>query len=240
MKGVRLFVVMISAWLTACATEIKVTDPRTGIEYIVPGKYRDIPGIQELSKLCAETSGEVIHQVANADGYFDKHKETCEMSCWDQIAFSPFQYLEIKVQDPNAYDFIKEPGIWKIYKTSIDNPKCNQEIKGFMQTRKIYKNFSNKECLAIKKMSEPESEFSRSYIGKTIGLNNELSSEIFKQTQVIKNLHTDEVIANQIYFSLYPKHSKLNPGLGIGCASIGIKKTKGTFLIDVLKTKEGK
>ena len=232
-----LFIVTFTLISVSCASELKVTDPRTGVEYVIPSRFNNVPGIEKLAQLCAEKGGREVKQVVSVDGYFDQNKKQCDMDCWDRVSGSRLNYLEIKVEEPESFHFIKEPGIWEIYKTAIDDPNCHPKIKRFMQRRKFYKDFIGTQCLALKKNEQIESQYELSFDYIRTYLPNEYRSRITETRMRVKDLFSGKEVATQSHYSLMPKHSRLDPGWSFGCGSIGIKHYKTTLESVVFKAK---
>jgi len=207
------------------------------VEYVIPSRFNNVPGIEKLAQLCAEKGGREVKQVVSVDGYFDQNEKNCSRACWLGVSASPLNYLEIKVEEPESFHFIKEPGIWKIYKTAIDDPNCHPKIKRFMQQRRRHHEFVEKQCIAIKKLDEADSQYGVSLLNNWIYLSNEYKSKILEQSHVIYDLSTTDVIARQAFYLLYPKHSKLDPAWAVDCSSIGIKTFEGSLRSAVLKAR---
>jgi hypothetical protein len=239
MKLIKLIIGLLSMLtvLTGCATELKVTDPRTGQEYVVPERYAGVPGVKELAELCAKEAGREVKQVVYVDGYFDGYTQTCEMDCWDQVAGSELNYLEIQVKSPRSFDFIKEPGIWKIYKTDKEDPNCHPKIRVYALNSKHYTEFNKKYCLALQKNDQLESQYEAFGDPKDIILDNEYQSKIYRSHGGYRDRFTKEILGTETYFQLSPRHNGLEPRT-LPCGSAGVKiNFNGSLQSEVLKPK---
>jgi len=238
----RQFMTLVyAAMLVGCASALKVTDPRTGAKYVVPSKYSNVPGIGKFAKLCAEREGREINQVVYVDGYFDQRIKQCETDCWLGITESPFTYLEFQVDSPKVFSFIKEPGIWMVYKTSINDADCDPKIKKFLSGKNLDASFEN-QCLAVKKKHKVESRYGLSLSNSWIYLPNQFESKILEQTSELLDLSNNQTIAKQVYYIFYPKHNRVDPAWAIDCdtAGVDVDTNKGIFRLEVLKAKGDK
>jgi hypothetical protein len=226
--------------ITGCATELKVTDPRTGQEYVVPERYAGVPGVKDLAELCAKEAGREIKQVVYVDGYFGGQTNSCERACWLGIIGSGLNYLELQIENPESFHIIKEPGIWKIYIAPKDDPNCNPDIQRYLSRHKFSRDMRNS-CIAFKKNDQIESQYEAFGEPKDIILDNEYQSKIYRSHGGYRDRFTKEILGTETYFSLLPRHSKLDPGWSLGCGSVGVKvHFNGMLQSEVLKPKGGR
>ena len=110
------FSIVVSILLSGCSSlfPIQVTDPRTGIEYTVPKRLHNVPGVRELAEACATRAGRVIHRTVEVDGYFSHGTTYCDQACWSSFAQSPYHYMEFEVTQLKPWHFLKEKGLWRI------------------------------------------------------------------------------------------------------------------------------
>lgn len=239
----RLGILVVGIWvmcfISACSTRITVTDPRTGKEYTVPSRYSNVPGVEELAKLCAEEAGQTIHEVVYVDGYFDKGKGGhCGAACWLEVAGSPYDYMEIEIDDSKLYSsFPRDNGIWKIYKGNIGNPECNLKVKEFIEKRNFPNGMGKDKCLAFKRQEKIESQYFYDFENPEIILDNEYHSKISELRSFVYDTHKKEEVAFQRFFTLYPRSSRLDRAWSMNCRTIGVDtlNVEGTLKRAVMK-----
>ncbi|KZZ42748.1 hypothetical protein A3758_13790 [Oleiphilus sp. HI0118] len=231
-------IITVSCLLSGCASlfPIQVTDPRTGIEYTVPARLQDVPGIKELAEACATKAGRVVHRTVEVDGYFDESLDKCESNCWHYLSWSKFRYLELEVRETNSSNHIKDKGFWRITKYPLGDNKCDQKILNRIEKFSNHAPRKIDSCLGAESIDEPKSLYAyRSWI-EIQKLSDQYESELMKGVRTVENIAGDrELLAQQVTFTLFSRSSERGTARQLVCESLSINHTVGRFKDVVLK-----
>ena len=185
-----------------------------------------VPGMGELKRLCELDGGDKIYKVVHTDGYYDVDNR-CGSVCLEELIKSGFEYIEYHETKKQSYFYsaIKEPGIWRIYKSQREDPLCKphlqKEFEDFEDQR--LKAFFSSNCLAAKKLDKPQSQYWYKNSIDVRFLDNNQEVEFIKEYQSIEDVDTKEVIASTNHYSLVPyKKSALSYSASFDCAAAGV------------------
>lgn len=233
----RLFIISALLVLVGCSqfSSIKVTDPRTGIEYTVPKRLNDVPGIKELAKACAENAGRVVNRTVEVDGYFDADLSRCEPGCWDSFSKSDFQYLEFEVKAPKNYEFLQEEGFWRVSKQDKADSRCDQrimtELKRYAGVRPRNLDF----CVVFEKVDALKSQYGHESLSESTIIDGAHGSRIYKGSDRVLNLGNRQVVAEDTSFFLSSKNKQSVIGQQFVCESIGIPSSSQSLREEVIR-----
>ena len=240
-KKIQLILGLLSFWaLSACASEIIITDPNTGEKFTIPAQYSDVPGIKMLGEYCAAEGGQKIKEVVHVDGYYDDMMGRCEGACWRRLIMSNFEYFEMNVEKAKSYRMLSEAGLWKVYKSVKTDPNCHSKINREIERNDYYDEFTKGRCIAAKKQTKIESRYgyySEKLDSVKVGGR---GAEVQVFTEYVKDFQRDELIAQWKSFLLFPRHLKLNPSATYQCETININTAKQSLIEAVIKTKDSK
>ena len=225
--------------LAGCATlfPIQVTDPRTGIEYTVPSRLHNVPGIRELAEACATQAGRVVHRTVEVEGYFDASLDRCDKACWRSFALSGFQYIEFKVESFESWDYLKESGHWRISREELDGASCHSRATEYLKKIAKRDGWEMGYCVALENVGSLRSSYSFQNSIEEIDLEDEFGSTLIEGTTVLVDLGSGESMAEQTSYTLYARYKKNWPAQQLGCNAVGIQNYSGRFFDSVIVPK---
>ena len=233
--------IIVSLLLSSCSIlfRIQVTDPRTGIEYTVPARLQDVPGIKELAEACATKAGRVVHRTVQVDGYFSHGMGHCEGTCWTSFAQSPYQFIEFEVTEPKSWLFVKEVGLWRMSKQRDGDPRCGAKPTRYVKRISERDGWPVEFCLAFERVESLKSQYETAWIGESKKIENEDVDEISIGRSLIRDRVTKEELGYSVTTTLFLADHFRSNQRSFNCSSLGITPPgldSGRFLVyDVLK-----
>jgi hypothetical protein len=227
--------------LFGCATlfPIQVTDPRTGIEYTVPARLNDVPGIRELAEACATQAGRVVHRTVEVEGYFSHGTESCDNACWSSFAQSPYQYMEFEVTKTEKWLFLKEKGLWRISKQPDDDPRCGSKPTQYVKRISERDGWPVDFCLAFERIDEVKSQYETAWEGEVLHDDIEGVDKISLSIMQIKDRSTGSVLGFNASPTLFLADYIRSSQRSFNCSSLGVEppgfEAKSSLLRQVLK-----
>jgi hypothetical protein len=162
-------------------------------------------GRAELRALCESGVEPTIYSRVSAGGYFDGGISCLRNGCWDVLTGSGYRYIEVEQRDADAGDFLPQNGYYRISKVLRDSLQCDEQALRDMERSVGDREFlAGGQCLAIEKIeavSAPFGIFSERL--PTVELNNLFGSVIAARWFYIKDMRTDQLVAEQTSYMLF-------------------------------------
>ena len=235
--------IIVSILLSGCSSlfPIKVTDPRTGIEYTVPTRLQHVPGIKQLAEACATKAGRVVHRTVEVDGYYRGDMVDCDQACWRDLTRSHYDYFEFNVTKVEPWNFLKKTGLWRISKQDLDDARCEEKPTSYVKRIADREGWPMDFCLAFERIDQIESRYESGWSGFNLqenidGVDRISLGKIFFRDRVSK-----EELGYSISATLFLGKDVVSSQRSFGCSSVGIKPfgmgTGTSLRYEVLKQK---
>lgn len=205
------------------------------------------PGMSELKRLCELDGGDKIYKTVYTDGYFDVNGRMGRTKLMGLIR-SDYQYIEYEETEKVSYgsSTMKEPGIWRIYKSHRNNPQCQAHLDKVFAVFQHPKDqdirdFFASNCLAARTLEKPESQYWYRNSINTRYLDKNQEVELVAARQSIDDVNNDNVIATKKYYRLLPyKKSSLDYALSFNCKDAGVEIKSNRFPESILLPKNSR
>ena len=227
--------IIVSILLSGCSSlfPIKVTDPRTGIEYTVPARLQHVPGIKQLAEACATKAGRVVHRTVEVDGYYRGDMVDCDQACWRDLTRSDYDYFEFNVTKVESWNFLKETGLWRISKQDFDDVRCEEKPTNYVKRIADREGWPMDFCLAFERVNKLESGFRIGFAYERNELPDASGFSLAMERAFVSDLNFSEELGYDVSFTLFGGANGKFKRDSWSCRSLGLNppgRTSGNFL----------
>ena len=217
--------IIVSCLLSGCSTllPIQVTDPRTGIEYTVPARLQDVPGIKDLAEACATKAERVIHRTVEVDGYYLGDVSGCDEACWRDLSRTRYRYFEFNVPSVKSWDFLQEIGLWRVSKEALNDERCKAKPTNYMKPIADRDGWNMDFCLAFERIEYLISQYEAVWIEESTKIDNADVKEIVVGRSVIRDRASKEELGYSVSATLFLGNHVRSNQRSFSCASLGIE-----------------
>ena len=181
----------------------------------------EIPGLNDLKKLCEKDAGLTIYKTVEADGYYDDITQ-CH-HCWHELINTPLDNIEFcdhkSERSPLTY-ILKEHGCYRLSKVARSTGQCHEEIDKDVAKRVIepFTSFKKDQCIKVDKIDNPSLGIGLFLLKDEKMISND-DFDISRYEYTIKSNNDNQIYGKYINYSLV---RKTVGGAGYGCGSSAV------------------
>ena len=158
---------------------------------------------KKFDALCREQAGIWIYKTVQAEGFFNK-----KINCSERINFlmsTNFKFIEYCNDSNLGSNPMREAGCWRLSKSSVEDPKCNQELTnyGIRGWRVINPNLPSNFCLSSEQIVAASAEYEYYMSEEKIYASKDRDPQIYRNDWIIKRINSSAVLAKQTDFHLF-------------------------------------
>jgi hypothetical protein len=185
---------------------------------------QEIPGLNELKKLCEKDAGLTINKTVEVDGYYD----STAIGVGADLIESSYRFKEFCNDNPKFTRAIPEPGCWRVSKVKRELGQCYERLDKRLAKYVVepYPEFLKDHCLAVEKIEKPEARYKYEVERKEWWIDERNEIKMSLGIGRIVDIKTGEVLGEAKNYVLRPKNST-PPSFHCGSAHVtGSQKTK--------------